>query len=345
MISLLLSTGCLQNSLFPSKIIYEASPTSISYEITYGYQIQTSGKGQATVYYEEYLPQIQNGSIIRIDTIPENYQQTTLFGNQFITWNQTLTDTSNQSFFVSAHILQKPIIIKDLSGNKSLTLSEIQDQYPSLKANYCKALGNDTQLIVNPHHQSISPIAQNLKNNLETENAFILGKHLFSTLKNLTTYEQHSSSQPQPAEVTCETGVGDCDDLTYFYLSLCRSIGIPCRYVKGYLISNATIIPHVWAELFVGKEVSKSGWIPVECAGTGSYESEIHNHYGIEDCNHLRLCTDDGTNQTFQRLNNPLNIRYEQTVSVNITRIENIDDYTILDSKQLIIYKNDRYFQ
>jgi len=345
MISLFLGSGCIQNSFFPSKIIYEASPTSISYEITYGYQIQTTGEGQTTVHYEDYLPLIQNGSIISIDRIPDTYYQTNLSGNQLITWNQTLADTSNQSFFVTTRILQKSILINDLSGNKSLTLSEIQTQYPSLKAKYCQTLRNDTQLFINPDHPSISRMAQHLKNNLSTENVFIIGKHLFSLLKNHTTYQQHSSSYPQPANVTYETGLGDCDDLTYLYLSLCRSIGIPCRYVKGYLISNTTIIPHVWAELFVGTEISESGWIPVECAGTGSYQSEIHNHYGIEDCNHLRLCIDDGTNQTFQRLNKPINIRYETTVTVNITRIEEIDKYTILQSKQLIIHKNNRYFE
>ncbi len=343
--SLFLCSGCIQHSVFSSKITYEASPVSISYDITYGYQIQTIGNGQATVHYEEYLPQIQNGLIQRIDTIPKTYDQINQSGNQLITWNQTIKDSSNQSFFVHTHILQQPILINDLSGNESLTLSEIQTRYPLLEEKYCQSLGNDTQVIIDPNHPTISLTAKNLNETLSTENAFSIGKHLFSFLKNHTTYEQHSSSQPQPAIVTYNTGLGDCDDLTYLYLSLCRSIGIPSRYVKGYLISNNSIVPHVWAEIFVGKDISESGWIPVECAGTGSYESEIHNHYGIEDCNHLRLCIDDGTNQTFQRLTNPINLRYETTVTISINRIDEINNYKILESKQLIVDKNNRYFE
>lgn len=139
--------------------------------------------------------------------------------------------------------------------------------------------------------------------------------------------------------------MGDCDDLTYLYLSICKSIGLPSRYIKGYLISNTSAVPHVWAEIFVGTQISQTGWIPVECAGTGKTSSEIHNHFGFEDVHHLRLCTDDGTNETFQQLNNPLSVKYNENMDIDITRIETVENYSTTASAQLTIEENTRKFQ
>ena len=344
-LSITVSSGCLETNLFESSTTYEESPVQISYDFTYGYTINLTGMGEANVFYQEYLPQSNKGIIYSVDIIPNQYQQKEHNTNKLIIWNQSIQDEYNQSYFIRSSILQNPIIIEDLTGKNALTIDEIHLLHPEITATYCHSLGNETQTIIDPKNPLISTLAQSLNKNSDESNAFILGKQLFSWLKNHTSYEKHQTYQPQPALTTYETGVGDCDDLTYLYLSLCKAVGIPSRYIKGYLISNNTAVPHVWAELFVGPKVSETGWIPVECAGTGSSTSEIHNNYGIEDVQHIRLCIDDGTNETFQNLTNPLQIRYEQSLEVNINRVEIITNYTVLSSKQLIIKNNERSFE
>ncbi len=344
-LSITVSSGCLETNLFESSTTYEESPVQITYDFTYGYTINLTGMGEANVFYQEYLPQSKEGIIYSVDIIPNKYQQKEHNTNKLITWNQSIQDEYNQSYFIRSSILQNPIIIDDLTGENALTIDEIHLLHPEITATYCHSLGNETQTIIDPKNPLISTLAQSLNKNNGESNAFILGKQLFSWLKNHTSYEKHQTYQPQPALTTYETGVGDCDDLTYLYLSLCKAVGIPSRYIKGYLISNNTAVPHVWAELFVGPKVSETGWIPVECAGTGSSTSEIHNNYGIEDVQHIRLCIDDGTNETFQNLTNPLQIRYEQSLEVNINRVEIITNYTVLSSKQLIIKNNERSFE
>lgn len=344
-LSITVSSGCLETNLFESSTTYEESPVQISYDFTYGYNLNLTGSGEANVFYQEYLPQSNKGIIYSVDIIPNQYRQKEHNTNKLITWNQSIQDEYNQSYFIRSSILQNPIIIEDLIGKNALTIDEIHLLHPEISATYCHSLGNETQTIIDPKNPLISTLAQSLNKNSDESNAFILGKQLFSWLKNHTSYEKHQTYQPQPALTTYETGVGDCDDLTYLYLSLCKAVGIPSRYIKGYLISNNTAVPHVWAELFVGPKVSETGWIPVECAGTGSSTSEIHNNYGIEDVQHIRLCIDDGTNETFQNLTNPLQIRYEQSLEVNINRVEIITNYTVLSSKQLIIKNNERSFE
>lgn len=344
-LSITVSSGCLETNLFESSTTYEESPVQISYDFTYGYTINLTGMGEANVFYQEYLPQSKEGIIYSVDIIPDQYKQKEQNTNKLIIWNQSIQNEYDQSYFIRSSILQNPVIIEDLTGKNALTIDEIHLLHPEITATYCHSLGNETQTIIDPKNPLISTLAESLNKNSDESNAFILGKQLFSWLKNHTSYEKHQTYQPQPALTTYETGVGDCDDLTYLYLSLCKAVGIPSRYIKGYLISNNTAVPHVWAELFVGPKVSETGWIPVECAGTGSSTSEIHNNYGIEDVQHIRLCIDDGTNETFQNLTNPLQIRYEQSLEVNINRVEIITNYTVLSSKQLIIKNNERSFE
>lgn len=344
-ISLFLLSGCFNSSFFSSKITYESSAVTLSYDISYGYHINLSGKGEATVTYKEYLPQTNNGTHYFLTIEPEKKYENNQNGNKKIIWNQTLPQKTNQSYQITANIIQKPIVITDLTGKKALTLTEIHTKYPIITSSYTHSIGNKTQTIIHPNHPTLSTVAHTIKNNSKSTNAFLLGKNIFSWLKNNTEYEKHGTYHPQPAINTFSTGIGDCDDLTYLYLSLCRAIKLPCRYIKGYIISNTTAVPHVWAEIFVGKQLSKSGWIPVECAGTGSCKSEIHNHYGIEDVQHLRLCIDDGSNETFQELTNPLQVKYDQTAKINISRFESIKNYSVLSSKKLTIKNNHRMYE
>lgn len=338
-------SGCFDNSFFSPKTTYESSPVKVSYQISYGYNITLTGEGIATINYKEFLPGSELGTVFFLRLRPENIVENQDNDNHVVIWNETMEANTNQSFSVSANIIQEPILISDLTGSKSSTLQEIHLLYPDLTEQYCRPIGNDTETIIDPNHPTIKNVAHTIKNNSKNENAFLVGKHLFSWLKNHTTYEKHIVSHPQPAIETYNTGVGDCDDLTYLYLSMCKAIGLPSRYVKGYLVSNNTAVAHVWAELFVGKQITETGWMPVECAGTGSYDTMIHHHYGLQDANHLRLCVDDGTNETFSSLNNPITIRYEPSVSVSIDRFELIENYMILSSKQLIIEGSTRSFE
>ena len=46
---------------------------------------------------------------------------------------------------------------------------------------------------------------------------------------------------------------GVCQDHTHVFLSCCRVLGVPARYVSGYLYTNSTdhLASHAWAEAYV----------------------------------------------------------------------------------------------
>ena len=87
------------------------------------------------------------------------------------------------------------------------------------------------------------------------------------------TYRPGSTDIGQPIEDVMAGGVGVCQDFAHLAVALCRSVGIPARYVSGYLFSreDATgeiagtgelvrVQTHAWFEA----AVPGLGWLPLD---------------------------------------------------------------------------------
>jgi hypothetical protein len=56
---------------------------------------------------------------------------------------------------------------------------------------------------------------------------------------------------------------GDCGDMSFLFISLCRALNIPARAVFGWWTTgHGREGPHAWAECFI----EEYGWIPVDCS-------------------------------------------------------------------------------
>lgn len=73
-------------------------------------------------------------------------------------------------------------------------------------------------------------------------------------------YEIGHTDATTPAEVAIAAGRGVCQDHAHIFIGIARSLGIPARYVSGYLMMNHRIdqeAGHGWAEAFV----AGLGWV------------------------------------------------------------------------------------
>lgn len=75
--------------------------------------------------------------------------------------------------------------------------------------------------------------------------------------------------------------VGVCDELTNLFISLCRSVGIPARFVTGISYTNSKEFsnpwgPHGWAEVYF----PNIGWVPVDAT---------YGEIGFVDAGHIKL--------------------------------------------------------
>ncbi len=341
--------GCLDildPILHNDTIIYESHPTSIQYTISYGYKVNAIGTGTSTVLCIEDLAELSNGSISYQIITPTNNVQKIIAENMMVEWNESTSGTNTYLFNVTAQIIAHETIIEDLTGTSALTIDDILSSYPDITKQYCNPQGDNETTYIDPSHPEIHSIAHSIQNNMKSSNAFLVAKQLFEWLKNNTTYKIHPlQEKAQPASITLAKGQGDCDDLSLLYISLCRSLELPARFIRGYLLdtSDSTIIAvdHMWVEVFVGGNIGKDGWIPVECSGVGDTSSEVHQNFGVEDAFHLRLFTDDGTNESIAITSSHISVQYEPSLTIDIIGFAHITTYEEKKSQELCIRKNE----
>ena len=79
-----------------------------------------------------------------------------------------------------------------------------------------------------------------------------LGRHIYRTF----TYKPKTTGVSTRANEALKLRMGVCQDFAHVHLGLCRSLGIPARYVSGYFF-NTTRRPreieasHAWIEAYV----------------------------------------------------------------------------------------------
>ena len=76
-----------------------------------------------------------------------------------------------------------------------------------------------------------------------------------------------------------EQGSGVCQDHAHIFCAVCRSLGIPARYVSGYLSHEAHASSHAWADTYV----EDLGWVSFDPSNrTGPTESYIRIATGLD---------------------------------------------------------------
>ena len=78
-------------------------------------------------------------------------------------------------------------------------------------------------------------------------------------LRDILSYRRGATDSASTVSDALKAGAGVCQDFAHLSLALLRRIGVPCRYVSGYLNRESApeIETHAWAEAYVPDR----GWI------------------------------------------------------------------------------------
>ncbi|MEO6017903.1 MAG: transglutaminase family protein [Polaromonas sp.] len=79
------------------------------------------------------------------------------------------------------------------------------------------------------------------------------------------TYESESTEVSTPALEALQQGKGVCQDFAHIMVACCRAMGLPARYVSGYLLTK----PPPGQPRLVGSDASHA-WASVYCPGAGN---------------------------------------------------------------------------
>jgi transglutaminase-like putative cysteine protease len=92
-------------------------------------------------------------------------------------------------------------------------------------------------------------------------------------------YEPGSTDISTTADAVLAGRRGVCQDFAHLLIALCRGLGLPARYVSGYVFdsdkdADATLASHAWAEVFLDGR----GWLgldPTHNRATGSRYARV----------------------------------------------------------------------
>jgi len=337
-------SGCLDSfTFYDGSVTYKEHPTKVQYTLRFGYAVNFSGLGEYEINYDCDIPELVKGTLSYNLLYNGDYVQTQLANNNIIRWNISGSGNKDYELGIFANVTAQSFLVSDLNGENALTLQDIQTLYPNLVLQYCQDQIDSGTTYIESNNTIIKSTTNAVLYQVNSNNSFLVAKGLFRWLKENTRYQTHiGDDSVQPAMTTYHLDTGDCDDLSFLYISLCRTVGIPARFIRGYLIEEVdgiiSKVAHAWAEVFVGGNIGNDGWIPVECACTSdNYNVQIYQNFGIEDVGHLRLFTDDGSSESLNASLSGPRVTYESGLDIVMTAFVEIDDYRVLESNELFI--------
>ena len=83
-------------------------------------------------------------------------------------------------------------------------------------------------------------------------------KALMDGIQDCVTYRKGKTSMHNSAAEALAAGEGGCQDYAHIFIACCRSLGVPARYVSGYLFNaeSNSMESHAWADTWLEEE----GW-------------------------------------------------------------------------------------
>jgi transglutaminase-like putative cysteine protease len=330
--------------------MYEPHPTQIQCVVSYGYEVSCRGNGPYEIQYRCDLPTVLKGSVGYDLLYPQDYVLDVLGENQFVRWNLSGADIRSYTLGVEANVTLESLLVSDLTGDGTLSVADIAALYPSLVEQYGGVQANETTVLIDPLDEGVRQVALHVLDETGVNMSFVLARALFVWLKENTEYMVHGAQgNVQPAGLTLEKKSGDCDDLSFLYISLCRALGVPARFIRGYLFAETDTdlgaTPHAWTEVFVGGGLGNQGWIPVECACcTPSVEADINQNFGVENAFHLRLYVDEGTNESLITSFSGISYTYGLDRVIEVDVFVEVSDYQVLKTQKLVVSGDQQRF-
>ncbi|MDB5844618.1 MAG: Protein containing transglutaminase-like domain, putative cysteine protease [Polaromonas sp.] len=77
-------------------------------------------------------------------------------------------------------------------------------------------------------------------------------------------YQKNSTNVTTTAQQAFESGAGVCQDQAHVMVAVCRSLGIPARYVSGYFYAanEPDLASHAWADVCL--DVAGRRWVSID---------------------------------------------------------------------------------
>lgn len=94
-------------------------------------------------------------------------------------------------------------------------------------------------------------------------------------------YEKGSTDVATTAANAFALGKGVCQDHVHIFITCCRALGVPARYVSGYLFTadGSQLVSHPWADVWLDNK----GWMSLDvCNGANTGDGHVRLASGLD---------------------------------------------------------------
>ncbi len=107
-----------------------------------------------------------------------------------------------------------------------------------------------------------SPILNDFVASLEAPTGLLADEiqRLLETVQGRLKYERKVTTARTPVGEALELGQGVCQDFAHLFLGAARGLGLPARYVSGYVHGEGELATHAWCQVWCGP----AGWVDVD---------------------------------------------------------------------------------
>jgi transglutaminase-like putative cysteine protease len=264
LVVLVLLPVCLADS------IYNSEEVNVNVVVKGGYQLKQTG-ASATVKH----------SSVNLSLFPlKNYRQEPIS----IKTNPSAEHGEDYAFFV----WQNPIL-----GDNEFSLEsdiKLKDDFKPIikKVDFpISEIPDDIKIYLEPSATADSENTDiiRLANSLASkeDDLFIVVHNLAEWTKSNVEYNLSTitASVSRPASWVLENKKGVCDEMTNLFIAMCRSIGIPARFVSGIAYTDSELFTENWGP---------HGWAEVYFPGYGWIEYDVtYGEFGYIDVTHIEL--------------------------------------------------------
>lgn len=206
--------------------------------------------------------------------------------------------------------------LEDFRGNLSDVPERIREKYTG--KGYLNIDG-ETIKFIDPGNREIRKKALEIAG--EEQNTYQISRMLYDWITENIEYNGRAGIYPQSAVETLRKKSGDCDEQTALFLSLARSLGVPCFYIDGYIIDGKGKYPagHAW-----------SGAIRY-CDGKGEVfpVDTVCKEFGIKRANKVFVDFDNGKEGYMDSIYVDLHYWYEKDSKPEIEYEVTCTDFTL----------------
>ncbi|VVB59664.1 Transglutaminase-like superfamily protein [uncultured archaeon] len=212
---------------------------------------------QLNVGFNQYgTVEISQGDIsyiaLNVSTFQNNENQKAMFAN---TQNFTSDEFGNKKL----QLVQKTNdeqFSYDAAGSAEILAKHTY----ALPADYTVSEKEKIFLLPTKGIQSDDPQIQELARNITkgATNDFEKAARLAIWVHANVNYNLSLGDVTEDAKWVLKYRQGTCDEFTSLFIAMARSIGIPAKYISGWVYGNQGWQKHAWAEVYIGK------WVPVD---------------------------------------------------------------------------------